>query len=281
MFETPQEILQDYESRPRALTKEFLADLRRDEVKNHPLDPKFFPVLLYMRDIERYTEVYFEELRHTPTCKEPAIKKFMERWNDEEAQHGDLLNRFLQEAGYPTPTDWYPSVKARISHRYRIEARVGTAVMNLFGKYFVPTHMVWGAINELTALQAYRRLSELADHPVLTQLLRAIMQEESVHVFFYYNLAELGLSRSRFSQGLARTMIRYFWTPVGAGIKPRDEAGEVLYHLFGNAEGQKTLKNHIEGRFHLLPGCSEVKILTQKINELIQLFKNKNSTTLG
>ncbi|MFO1462426.1 MAG: acyl-ACP desaturase [bacterium] len=271
MLETPQDILNEYERRPRALSREFLSKLAWDQVKAHPLDPKFLPILTYMRDVERLTEVYFEELRRTPTGKEPAIQKFMERWNEEEAQHGELLNRFLAEAGYPDQTDWYERAKARIPRRYRIATRINTALTNLFGRYFSPTHMVWGAINELTTLQGYRRLSELAAHPVLTQLLRGIMQEESVHVFFYFNVARLGLRRSAFARGLARQVIRRFWGPVGSGIKSTEETQALVLGLFGDAEGQQDLRQHVEARLEQLPGLAGVNPVTQKINELFQM----------
>src|SRR5436190_23926035 len=97
--QTPEDILCQYEARPRALSNEFVAKIPWSEVSKYPLDPRWIPVLRYMRNIEKLTEVYFEELRRTPTLKDPVVRRFMERWNEEEAQHGDLLNRFLTEAG--------------------------------------------------------------------------------------------------------------------------------------------------------------------------------------
>ena len=54
----------------------------------------------------------------------------------------------------------------------------------MFGRHFSGVHMVWGAINEMTTLQGYRRLWKLAGHPVLEQLLRAIAQEEQFTLIF-------------------------------------------------------------------------------------------------
>src|SRR5215831_16008328 len=157
MLETPQDVLHDYETRSRALTPEFVSRIPWSEIRRYPLDERFLPVLVYMRDVERFTEVYFEELRRTPTGKDPTIRRFMERWNAEEAQHGELLNRFLGEAGMPSDPQWYEKVKAEIPFRYKFENRLYGAVTKLFGKNFSATHMVWGAINELTTLQGYRR----------------------------------------------------------------------------------------------------------------------------
>ncbi|MCA1590940.1 MAG: hypothetical protein LC734_11280 [Acidobacteria bacterium] len=39
--------------------------------------------------------------------------------------------------------------------------------------------MAYGAIHEITAAQSYRRMMTLADHPVLTKILTAIIREEA------------------------------------------------------------------------------------------------------
>lgn len=74
----------------------------------------------------------------------------------EEAYHGRALARFLEAAG--------------------------------------GVHMTWGAIQELTTMRGYERLSELAGHPILTTLLRRIMSDESRHFAFYYAQAEKRLA---------------------------------------------------------------------------------------
>ncbi|MCC6273943.1 MAG: ferritin-like domain-containing protein [Deltaproteobacteria bacterium] len=280
MLETPQDVLNEYEKRPRALTPAFVAALPWGEIRKHPLDGRFFPILRYMRDIERFTEVYFEELRRTPTGKEPAIRRFMERWNQEEAQHGDLLQRFLAEAGCPDEPDWPTRARAAIPLRYRVESRLTTSLTRLFGKHFSPTHMVWGAINELSTLQGYRRLIELAGHPVLTGLLRGILQEESIHVFFYFNIARLQLERSRFDQRLARFVIRHYWAPVGTGIKPAQDTELVVQTLFGDEAGRKAMEDHVTARLENLPGFTGVKTVTDKINKYIQLVNIGNADVL-
>jgi hypothetical protein len=55
---------------------------------------------------------------------------------------------------------------------------------------FGAVDMVWGAINELTALTGYRRLVALTGHPVLADLLGRIALDESRHFFFSSRQAE-------------------------------------------------------------------------------------------
>ncbi len=93
-FETNRDVLQWYEKQPRTLTKDFIENIAWGDVKDYPLDEKFIPILLYMRDVEALTDMYYDELRRTPTGKDPIISKFMERWSTEEQTHGELLNRF-------------------------------------------------------------------------------------------------------------------------------------------------------------------------------------------
>ena len=90
MFETDKEVLDWYERQPRALSKEYVNSICWKDIKNYPLNPAFVPVLIYMRDIEYFTDMYYQELRRTPTGKDPIIRKFMDRWSIEELHHGNL-----------------------------------------------------------------------------------------------------------------------------------------------------------------------------------------------
>ncbi|MEK7854646.1 MAG: hypothetical protein AAB288_01035, partial [Acidobacteriota bacterium] len=65
-FETNKDVLDWYEKQDRTLTKEFIDGLPWHTVKDTPLDPKFIPVMLYMRDVEVLTDMYHRELQRTP-----------------------------------------------------------------------------------------------------------------------------------------------------------------------------------------------------------------------
>ena len=125
--------------------------------------------------------------------------------------------------------------------------------------------MTWGAINELSTLQGYRRLIELADHPVLTQLLRGLMQEESAHIYFYFNMARLKLERSGFSRHLARQVVDRFWQPVGHGIRPPAESAFVLRTLFEGEVGQEAMRRHVNDKIAQLPGFAGFTAVSQRM----------------
>ena len=265
MFETDKDVLEWYERQPRALTKDFVNRIAWNEVSSHPLNRAFIPVLLYMRDVESFTEVYYQELLRTPTCRNPHIRKFMDRWSVEENEHANLLNRFLNEAGVPTSDNWWREAQAAIPLSYTVQSRIATAITRLFGKHFSGVHMAWGAINEMTTLQGYRRLWQLAEHPVLEQLLRAIAQEESIHSSFYWHIARLRLERSGFTRRLSRFMIDKFWAPVGQGAKPQSETDYVIATLFNGFSGVHHFEKTVGQRLERLPGLSGLKVVTERV----------------
>jgi hypothetical protein len=265
VFDTESDVLAWYERQPRALTPEFVGGFPWQDVRAHALDPAFVPVLVYMRDVEAFTDIYYAELRRTPTGKSPVIKRFMDRWHVEEFQHAELLNRFMEEAGVPVSPRWLDEARAAIPFNYTFENRLYPLVTNLFGASFSAVHMTWGAINEMTTLQGYRRLWELAKHPVLEKLLRAIAQEEAAHSKFYWNIARIKLARSGFAQRLARNVISKFWTPVGQGTKPKRETNYLIATLFSGAGGVDFFDRNVGQKLEQLPGFDGVKAITQRV----------------
>ena len=269
MFETDKDVLDWYERQPRALSKDYVNNIKWDEIKDHPLNPAFIPVLLYMRDIEYYTDMYYRELLRTPTGRDPVIRKFMDRWSIEELHHGNLLNRFLNEAGYPTEEKWQTEAMRKIPAYYKIQTYLLNIAVRPFGQHFHAAHMVWGTINEITALQAYQRLGELSGHPVLKKLLAGIVQEESIHTNFYWNVARVKLSQTKFSQDLARFIVSRFWAPVGQGPKAEHETNHVVRTLFRGASGLEHLKGKVEDRIARLPGFNGFTALTDKFRVIV------------
>lgn len=270
MFETDRDVLDWYERQPRALTDEFVNRIPWNEVSAHPLNPNLIPVLFYMRDVEFFTDMYYKELLRTPTGKDPVIRKFMDRWSVEEDQHAELLNRFLNEAGFPTSERWRTEALAKIPWRYTVKSYFLDLAVKPFGKYFHAAHMVWGAINEMTTLQGYRRLSELAGHPVLQSLLGRIMQEESIHSSFYWSIARLKLSQAKFSRDLARFIVGRFWSPVGQGAKPEHETHQVVATLFRGPSGLEFFNRTVSSRIERLPGFAGFKALSEKVAPIVQ-----------
>jgi hypothetical protein len=267
-FETTKDVLNWYEKQERTLTPQFISSIPWDRVKDHPLDSRLIPVLLYMRDVETLTDMYHRELLRTPTGKDPQISKFMERWGVEEVTHGEVLNRFINEAGYDTPSNWQLEVRHSVSSLYRAKEYLVTTLTNLVGHKFTAAHMTFGAIHEMEAAQGYRRLMALAEHPVLTQILQAIIREESAHNQFYWSVARLELQKSSFSRKLARFVVDQFWAPVGQGSLPKKRTAETIGVLFRDEGALSTLHKTVTERVQQLPGFDDINKMTLVIGNM-------------
>jgi hypothetical protein len=265
-FETTQDVLDWYERQPRTLTTQFIDSIDWASVSRYELDPRLVPVITYMRDVESLTDMYYRELRRTPTGKDPVIRKFMERWSVEESLHGELLNRFLVEAGCVTGDRWKQQVERSVSRYYQFNSRLITSLTNLIGRKFTATHMTFGAIHEMSTTQGYRRLTTLADHPVLTKLLRGIIREESAHTKFYSSVARIELRGNEHAQRIARYVIDHFWQPVGQGSLPKDKTHYVISTLFSGSEGIDCAKRTISERVKQLPSFSDLSRIMETIN---------------
>jgi hypothetical protein len=268
-FETSRDVLDWYEKQPRTLTDEFIGNIAWKDIKNHELDKRFVPVLLYMRDVEVLTDMYYEELRRTPTGKDPVISKFMERWGIEEVTHGEVINRFLNEAGIETGERWKEQVRNSVSWVYTANNYLITTLTNLVGKKFTATHMTFGAIHEMTTGQGYRRLMKLADHPVLTEILTAIMREESAHTKFYWSVAKIELQKSDFARKVARTIINKFYKPVGQGSIPKQQTEYLIKTLFNGSEGLDWIERTVSNKVQTLPGFDGLTKISDHVKKIV------------
>jgi rubrerythrin len=268
IFETKQEVLDWYDRQERALTDEFIGGIEWHRVKDYPFDEKLIPVMLYMRDVETLTDMYWQELRRTPTGRDTVISKFMERWGVEEVTHGEVLNRFLNELGLETDADWQKQIRRDVSTGYHINTFLITALTNLIGSKFTATHMTFGAVHEMTTAQAYRRMMEIADHPVLTHILKAIIREESAHTQFYWSVARLELRKNDLAQKLARKVIEYFYYPVGQGSLKKERTKYVVTALFDQDAALDVIDTTVTRRVQQLPGFDGLSKITETIGNM-------------
>lgn len=268
-FETKKEVLDWYEHQPRTLTKEFIENIAWHDVKNYEINQKFLPVLFYMRDVEVLTDMYYKELQRTPTGKDPIISKFMERWSVEEITHGEVINRFLEEAGAKTGKNWKEEVQKSVSRFYKANTYLLTTLTKLIGKEFTGTHMAFGAIHEMSTGQGYRRLMKMANHPVLTEILTAILREESTHTKFYTSVAKIELRKSRFARKVARFVVNNFWAPVGQGSKPKEQTHYTIKTLFSGQEGLECIERTISNRVQALPGFEGLTKISEHIQQIV------------
>jgi hypothetical protein len=208
-----------------------------------------------MADIEGHTIIYLRELLATRAIDDPTVAEFLACWFYEETCHARMLAQFLSAAGHAMA----PRRRSAQPLRVRLEARGIAWVSNLWHD-FVAVHMTWGAINELTTLTSYKRLSELAPHPVLDQILAAVRRDEARHFGVYYAQAERRLTDAPLTRRVARTLVERFWDPVGSGVRPTADTHFLGAYLFNGPEGREAART-IDRTIRRLPGFDDVPLL--------------------
>lgn len=229
---------------------------------DRPLSPGALRCLRYMSDIESHTICYLRDLLVTPSHADPEVTTFLTMWTYEEYWHGEVLAKVLDAHGIPTGASHIRGVRERLGWRDRLAPVWQALAANVIGTDFVAVHMTWGAINEWSTHAGYARLAARENHPVLSELLRRIMQQETRHVAFYVTQARERLAASRRAQRLTRFALRRFWEPVGAGVMPRTETAFLMRFLFGGEDGNTIrLIDRIDEQIHRLPGLSGLRLV--------------------
>ena len=232
-----------------------------DAVARHPLSAPALRTLRYMQAVEGHTVIYLRELLSTRAVDDPELAGFFATWFYEETAHSRALARFLAAAGHPV-TPRPPTAPRTL--RERIEA-LGIAVLGSAWREFPVVHMTWGAINELTTLTGYRRLAQVAGHPVLAELLATIMRDESRHFGFYFEQAARRLDASATARRITRMLVAHFWDPVGAGVQPDSETRFLAAYLFSGNDGRAAAQA-VDRTIRRLPGLADVELLERWVD---------------
>jgi len=225
-----------------------------DSIRDYPIADDILKVLAYMQDVESHTVVFPRTIFSKRALEDEHVGPFLICWLYEEGMHGRALSKFLDCAGHPVP----PRTEGRTTLRDRIDRSV-TRMMSAWWKDFLALHMTWGAVHECTTIQAYRRLSERNDHPILNELLRRIIRDEARHFAFYMWQAEQRLARPRIAR-MVRAIMNRFYTPVGASHQPDALACWVSGFLFDGDDGRIAAK-HVDQSIARLPGFSDATLL--------------------
>lgn len=239
------------------------SDLDWSSVGANELSSGVLDALVYMRDVEGFTDSYVSGIgAHRTTLADPLVAAFVDVWRSEEAEHAAAIGRFLEHYGAQrnvavVPTR--PSPAPDVPVHEKVLMRIGGPV----GRLIAAAHMTWGAANELLTMNGYRLLAGQveADHPVLADLLRRIAAQESRHYSFYLLQAEWRLAHSRLARAVIARIMRGSWTPVGVGngYKSSDEFERVLAVLAASPDS-RSLIDRMDRRFEQLPGLAQLRI---------------------
>ena len=262
----------------RASGRVDLSTVEWGRIQEHPITPEEARCLTYMMDIESHTVVFLRDLLATRASFDPEVTAFLSCWVYEELWHGEAFSRFLGEAGYTLPPSYevtsgddpFPSrvdrngwIRRKIGTKGYL-SHIGTLLGSVLFRDFVAVHMTWGAFNELGTLTAYRRIISRTQHPVLVQLLQAIVKDERRHFAFYRAQARMRLARSQRARTITRWALEHLWAPVGTGVRPQAETDFLIHSLFGDADGLVAVKE-METTLAEIPGLEEIRVLSDAV----------------
>jgi len=236
-----------------------LEDIDFDSFRDHPLSPEALRCLRYMHDVENHTVCYLRDVLVTRAHRDPEVTTFLTLWNYEEFWHGEAIAQILAAHDEPAGTGRIAALRNRLPKSDKWKP-LSFQVASALTPHLTAVHMTWGAVNEWTTQAAYARLAKLADHPVLSELLRRIMKQEGRHIDFYASQAKSRLGDSRAAQKLTRWALRRFWAPVGTGVVPDQEVNFLRTFLFGDQDGQ-AMADRIDRRVDRLPGLDGLHLL--------------------
>jgi rubrerythrin len=262
----------------RASKRVDLSSVEWSRIREHPVTTAEARCLTYMMDIETHTVVFLRDLLATRASFDPEVTAFLSCWVYEELWHGEAFSRFLGEAGYrvaptfedvsgddpfPTRVDRNQWVRQKFGTKGYV-SHIGTLLGSALFRDFVAVHMTWGAVNELGTLTGYHRIIAKTEHPVLIQLLQAVIKDERRHFAFYRAQARMRLARSRQARTITRWALEHLWAPVGTGVRPQSETDFVIHSLFGDADGMVAVKE-MEATLGELPGLEGSRFLTEAL----------------
>ncbi len=249
----------DTASYQRLSEKLHIEDLDFASFRDHPLSPEALRCLRYMHDVENHTVCYLRDVLVTRAHRDPELTSFLTLWNYEEFWHGEAIAKILEAHDEQAGTTRIAALRQRLPRRDAWRP-LTFQLASIITPHLTAVHMTWGAVNEWTTQAAYARLSKLADHPTLTEILRRIMKQEGRHIDFYSTQARSRLADSRAAQRLTRWALRRFWAPVGTGVVPDQEVDFLRGYLFGDEDG-KAVADRIDRRVDRLPGLDGLRLL--------------------
>lgn len=234
-----------------------------DGFRDQPLSAPAVRCLQYMHDVEFHTACYLRNLLNTKSHNDPDMTAFLAIWNYEELWHGEALGEVLDRHGLPSGATRVASMRKRLGWKLTASP-IGWMAFSALTPHFLAVHMTIGAVNEWTTQAGYSRLAAVADHPVLTSLLKRIMRQEGRHIDVYASRATQELAGSRAAQRVTRAVLSRVWQPVGAKAMPKGEMAFLASTLFTGTDG-KVAVDRIDQRVSRLPGMDGLTIMADAL----------------
>jgi hypothetical protein len=253
-----------------------VSDLDFSLARNFPLSENEKRCLTYMMDIESHTIVFLKGILSTCAIRDPETTAFLSCWAYEEFFHGRTIRQFLEASGMQFSPTRISDIQKDATFREWLEG-TGASLLCQLTRHFHGVYLTWGAISELTTLEAYGVLAARSENPILAEMLRRLAKDERRHFAFYYNKARTQLAHPH-AQKLTTFILKKFWLPVGAGLKADEEVSFISRFVLGDEPG-RAVAARIDATIAKLPGLAWFDRLTLTRATSLEKFAGRKSPT--
>jgi hypothetical protein len=207
-------------------------DLDWDKAAAFGLTQDEVTILKYIADVEGQTPYYMKEVLSTKVAEDPAAMTFLTIWNYEEFFHSHAVMKFLGACGVDMNAERQVEVRTSAQFAAKAEAAFQWVLARVMPDTFNALYLSWAASQEYLTRLAYEEVASSTKNPVLRTLCLRIAKQERRHFAWYYNCAKEELAKSKWSQKVVRFIFKSFWSPVGVGVKSKEQALELVSSLF-------------------------------------------------
>tara|TARA_R110002095_G_scaffold63141_1_gene53324 strand:- start:581 stop:1201 length:621 start_codon:yes stop_codon:yes gene_type:complete len=194
---------------------------------------------------------------------------FLTIWNYEEFFHGHAIEKLLAACNVEVDIERRSAVRMDAKFAAKAEAAFQWCLARLMPQTFKALYLSWAASQEYLTRLAYKQICETTKNPVLETLCRRIARQESRHFAWYYRSARLEIGASKPNMKVVRFLFEKFWTPVGVGVKSKDEARELVSHLFPG-EALFQAMDAVDHTISKLPGLEGLSFARSYATSLVE-----------
>jgi len=220
-------------------------------------------LLDYFADVEGQVFFYARDLMNTSSVRSEEVRNFLTIWSYQEHFHSVALRRFLKESSKEILENRDQVLRKKTSFAEILTDFAGLVFSKLFSKDYLALYLTWGAINEAMTMRGYTEIAQSTQNPVLAELCRRIAKQEAFHFGWYYSKAKEQLAKSSRTQRMVRFLLSSVWTPVGVGVKTREEFNKIMKILFEGRSKKEEMIVFIDNSIHQLPGLSNLNLFAK------------------
>tara|TARA_R110002096_G_scaffold16898_12_gene58114 strand:+ start:58941 stop:59768 length:828 start_codon:yes stop_codon:yes gene_type:complete len=226
-------------------------------------------ILKYTADVEGQTIFYLQEVLGSGVVRDSETMTFLTIWNYEEFFHGHAIEKLLAACNVEVDIERRSAVRMDAKFAAKAEAAFQWCLARLMPQTFKALYLSWAASQEYLTRLAYKQICETTKNPVLETLCRRIARQESRHFAWYYRSARLEIGASKPNMKVVRFLFEKFWTPVGVGVKSKDEARELVSHLFPG-EALFQAMDAVDHTISKLPGLEGLSFARSYATSLVE-----------